>query len=314
MNSIVDISIVVINYKTSSLTLRCLESVFSSEITASYEVLVVDNNSNDDSKKIITEKFRNVVWIQNDYNAGFGRANNLGISIAKGKHILLLNSDLIVNKDTIQSCYTHILKDKKIGILSSVILNPDGSIQNYTSTIASYRKILERNILVDYLKKTKYQYKLEAVMGSFMMFEKETFIEVGMFDPEFFMYSEEIDLCDRYAKKGYKIEVLETAYVYHDNGGSTSDRTWANRQSYLSSALLFLKVRGYIGFILFHLLLIFNYITNFFLMWFIDKQYRKDYWNDLNNYLSNFLTYFKIPFLYTTNIGSGKRMLKLKKN
>src|SRR5690554_3771066 len=113
MKEAINLSIIVVNYKTPHLTLRCLESIFNSNISISFEVIVVDNYSKDHSKRIIRDKFHKVVWIQSKYNSGFGRGNNLGIIKAKGEYILLLNSDLVVEKNTIQLCFNHFIRDRK---------------------------------------------------------------------------------------------------------------------------------------------------------------------------------------------------------
>lgn len=305
-----ELSIIIVNYKTPILTHRCIESIYQSKTSFNFEIIVVDNFSQDDSEKIITKDFPEVKWINNTYNAGFGRANNLGVSYAKGDVILFLNSDAKVEADTLEISYKTLLQNKDIGILSCQILNEDGSKQNYTNLIASYKKKLERNILLDYLGLTNFKFKNNAVMGSFMMLRKDIFIKIGGFDPDFFMYSEEIELCNRFLKNKLNISVIDTVSIIHQNGGSTSDRTWANRQSYLSEALLFFKVHGFVGFIFFHIILQFNFITNFIFMWFLNSQYRVDYIKDLKNYTIVLSNSLKIPLLFHRKIGNGTRLLK----
>ena len=89
------LSIVIVNYRTPELTIRCIESVYATTKTQ-FEIIVVDNASGDDSRDRICSSFGDVVWIQNEVNDGFGRSNNIGVSKAKGKYILLLNSDMIL--------------------------------------------------------------------------------------------------------------------------------------------------------------------------------------------------------------------------
>ncbi|WP_417264806.1 glycosyltransferase family 2 protein [Brumimicrobium sp.] len=311
MNSFIDLSIIIVNFKTPLLTNDCISSIKSSEITFKYEVIVIDNHSNDNSKELILNTHPDVNFISNSYNAGFGRANNLGVEKSNGSYILLLNSDLTVEKNSISTCYNYIVSSVETGIVSCEILYPNGEKQNFTSTIASYKKILSRNLFVDFLNKDGFKYKEEAVMGSFMMFKKEVFNEIGGFDPDFFMYSEEIELCHRFKLNNYGITILDSVQVYHLNGGSSSDRDWAAKQSFLSSALLFYKVKGNFGYLFYHFLILFNTITNFILMWRLDSNYRSDYFKYQKNYFYGAWMYLKIPLLYNRKIGSGNRLLRL---
>jgi GT2 family glycosyltransferase len=133
-----------------------------------------------------------------------------------------------------------------------------------------------------------------------------------MFDPDFFMYSEEVELCYRINKKyKYTIEISPEINIIHKNGGSTSDRSWANKQSYLSSALLFFKIRGHFGYLLYHCLILINVFTNFFAMWLLNKAYRKDYWKDLSYYFYSCKQYILLPLKYKRKIGSGKNLLQI---
>lgn len=306
-----ELSIIIVNYKTANLTVNCIDSIKLSQIEFDYEIIVVDNYSCDDSEEMIVAAHPDIRWIQNTYNAGFGRGNNLGVENAEGEYILLVNSDLTVKPDSIATCFNHLIANFEVGIVSCQILYPDGRPQNFTSTVASYKKILERNLLIDYFFIKGFDYKIEAVMGSFMMFQAKRFIQVGKFDPDFFMYSEEIELCHRFSQRGFSIVLVDSTSVFHLNGGSSSAKDWATKQSYLSSALLFLKVRGYGGYLVYQLLIKLNYITNFFLMWFVGKDYRKSFWRDIRCYFSNWWIYILIPLMFSKNTGKGKRQLKI---
>lgn len=303
------LSVIIVNYKTPQLTKACIESVMKSSFT-DFEIIVVDNASNDNSKEIVCSEFSGVVWIQNSSNEGFGRANNLGIDVAKGEYILLLNSDVNVNEDTIEKCIIHLKQDTDIGVLGCKLLNADLSPQkSWYYYIADYKGVLKYNLLLDYLHKFKQPLKIKAVMGAFMMMPTKVVKEAGKFDPDFFMYAEEIELCHRISKRNYKIEYFEDAVAIHDHGAS-SDNKWAIKQNYLSEALLFYKIRGFWGYKLYHLLFAFNSLTNLVLMWKLDKDYRKGFLGMLKAYYSNFLHYFVIPFKYSRKIGNGERLLK----
>src|ERR1700741_5349171 len=91
-----DLSIIIINYKSTQLVLDCLDSVYQQTHQHSFEIIIVDNDSKDDCKEKVLAKYPAIRWIQMDYNAGFARANNAGFAIAQGEHILLLNADTII--------------------------------------------------------------------------------------------------------------------------------------------------------------------------------------------------------------------------
>ncbi|MFY7991177.1 MAG: glycosyltransferase family 2 protein [Fluviicola sp.] len=305
-----DLSIIIVNYKTPLLTEKCIESIYSTTSKNIHlEIIIVDNASQDNSEQFITSKYSDVKWISNPVNEGFGRANNKGIEIANGNFVLLLNSDLILLNQTIEKALAAIKKHPNPGILGCQPLNIDGSEQNFTSTIASFRKLIDKNLIINYLFPAK-NVSQEAVMGSFMLFPKKVLDECGSFDPDFFMYSEEIELCHRIKMKGFDIVMERSITFLHENGGSSSDKTWANRQSYLSSALLFYKIHGVAGYILYHFVNHLNYFINFLLLWKFDKSYRKDFRSDFSNYFSIYAHYFRIPILYSRETGRGKRILE----
>lgn len=302
------LSIIIINYKTPDLTIRTLESIVTS-VCVRYEIIILDNASDDTSEELIRSKYSDIIWIQNKINEGFGRANNRGIKIARGKYILILNPDIVILDETLPTCIQKFENDLQLGILGCKLLNEDGSHQKSTYSVASMRKLLDQNLIINKLWPMPNE-PVEAVMGSFMLIPKQVFEEVGGFDPDFFMYSEELDLCYRIAKKGYGIKYFEGASAIHKNGGSTPDKKWAMKQRYLSNALLFLKVRGYLGYFLYHFLFLLNSLTNFCVMWLLNNRWRNSYWQTQKYYFSNFGYYFIIPFLYSRKPGNGKRLLK----
>ncbi|MEY4860818.1 MAG: hypothetical protein RL059_517 [Bacteroidota bacterium] len=106
-----DLSIIIVNYKTPSITVDCIESIYKQNSTLNFEIIVVDNDSQDNSETFVTEKFSEVIWINNHSNEGFGRANNIGIKKSKGEFILLLNSDTIIIDNAIQTALSRLKSD-----------------------------------------------------------------------------------------------------------------------------------------------------------------------------------------------------------
>jgi|LSQX01.2.fsa_nt_gb GT2 family glycosyltransferase len=303
------ISIIIVNYKTPDLVIRCLESIFENPPSLRFEIVIVDNGSQDGSFEKISQDFPSVKWFQNERNVGFGRANNLGISISTGKYVLLLNSDMIVTPRTIESCLNEIENKPEVGVLSCKLVNEDGSFQKSTYSVASFRKLLDQNLFINKLWPMGKE-PVEAVQGSFMLIPRKVLDEVGGFDPDFFLYSEEIELCHRIAKAGYSIHYFDNVSAIHKHGGSITNNSWGLKQRYLSNALLYFKVRGVFGYLLYHCLFLLNTITNFFAKWLLDKNYRKGYGQIQKAYFINFTHYLKIPFLYGRKPGNGKRILR----
>lgn len=303
------VSVIIVNFKTPYLLTRCIEKIYSNSNFINVECIIIDNASNDNSELITKEKFPDVIWINNPSNEGFGRANNIGAIHSESEYVLFLNSDVILLENTLTDCLAYAKQNTYLGVFGCKLLNEDGTLQKSTFSIASFRKMFDQNLIINKIWPMGKD-PAEAVMGSFMLIPRKVFHDVGGFDPDFFMYAEELELCYRISKAGYKIEYFEGATAIHTNGGSTTNKEWAMKQRYLSTALLFLKVRGYSGYLLYHLLFIFNAVTNFFTMWFLDRNWRRDYLNTLRYYFSNFGYYLMIPFLYSPKPGNGKRMLK----
>ena len=307
------LSIVIVNYKTPDLLLKCVESVTDTiPNSLPYEVIVVDNNSNDNSEELLRKNSQEIIWIQKEENDGFGRANNVGIEQSRGAYILLLNSDIILKPGTIEYCLEFIKKDQAIGVLGCQLLNEDGTIQKSTySHNGNASSILRYNLVLDYIfKLAAKERRLKAVMGSFMLIPKAVLDKVGLFDPDFFMYSEEIDLCRRIEKSNYKLVYFSEATAIHKQGGSSANEKWSNRQKSLSNALLQYKSGGIFNYLLYHFISFSNAIVNFLVMWLLTSQYRKGYWIEQKSYFSNLRYYIIIPLIYSRKTGNGKRLLR----
>jgi len=309
INNKMILSIIIINYKTPALITRCLESIEDCNFK-DLEVIIIDNNSQDNSEDFITKQFPKIKWISNSYNAGFGRANNIGVAEAKGEFILLLNSDMLLQKDTLHKSLNILLNDAAIGALGCRLVNEDGTDQKSVYYhIGDYAGVLKDNLFYNYFF-YKQPSKINGIMGAFMLMPKSVFEEVGGFDPDFFMYAEELELCSRISKAGYKIEFTDSTAAVHKHGGSSSSKRWSQRQNLLSNALLYLKIKGVLGYLLYHIFFHINTLSNFLLMWKLDKKYRKDFWNVQVDYYINYLYYIQIPFLYSKKQGNGKRFLR----
>lgn len=303
----IQLSIIIVHYKTLELTQRCLLNL---DIQKHWEIIIVDNNSQDGAKDKILKEHPYIKWITNPENEGFGRANNIGVAHSKGEFILLLNSDMLVEHEAIQKCIEYFDLHSNVGVLGCKLINEDGSLQKSTyAFIGENEEIWRTNLLVDKIKRFKEPKNIRAVMGSFFIMRKEDFQQLEGFDPDFFMYCEELDLCDRVVNELNKeIIYYPDIRATHKHGGS-SEGSWSAQQTWLSRALLVYKRKGLFYYITYHFVMSITILTNFLLGWKIGKEYQQSWRKTVRAYRSNRKIYFQIPFIYSRKRGNGKNML-----
>lgn len=230
------LSIIIVNYKNYELTNKCIDSVIKSiKNNINYEIIVIDNDSPNDSYEKISEMFKGLNYItiiKNSSNAGFGAANNLGAEKAIGKYILFLNPDIFVVDDGIHKMLNKIKLDREVGLVSCKLLNDDRSIQYSCRRILPLGKFLCcRTPLSKFISKNikdKYNFEylmkdfnhnssceVEWVMGACMLMRRDFFFKVGMFSKEYFMYFEDVDLCYKVRKAGKKVFYLADVEMIH---------------------------------------------------------------------------------------------------
>jgi GT2 family glycosyltransferase len=234
------LSVIIVNYNTSHLLKSCLENLYKSlkntNIALSSEVIVVDNASSDQSVGVLRKDFPNVFLISNKQNYGFARANNIGISHAKGDYILLLNTDARVEGDAIRTSLDILKKDSKIGVVGAKLLYEDRSLQmsvGFFPTIlrlANWMFFIDdvpfvRNFLSPYhvSEPSFYEKRQEVdwVTGAYFMVQKKVLDVSGLLDESLFMYGEEVEWCYRIKKNKFKVVYDPHIKVIHDKGGSS---------------------------------------------------------------------------------------------
>lgn len=213
------VSIIIVNWNTKDLTLQCLESVFKNIKRISYEIYVVDNGSTDGSPAAIKTKFPQVNLIINKENKGFACANNQGIPTAKGKYVLLLNSDTVIFPESIEKMYKFLEETPAAGAVGCELLNEKGERQFSARRYPNIRFALRKYFLID---KQAYDYEMhsppfevEALSGACLMVKKEVFTKIGLLDESYFMYSEDIDLCYRIKKAGWSNYFMPNVKIIH---------------------------------------------------------------------------------------------------
>lgn len=226
------VSIVVVNYNGAEVILNCLASIHSHLAQTAYEVIVVDNASEDGSPALIAERFPKVLLLKQSTNLGFGAANNVGISHAQGELLFLLNSDTVLTHNVLPVLVSKLLQSPQIGIVGPRLLNPDGSFQLSVAKdigiwgefltaqqVRRYRSPKTRKTLT---KRYSHDQFVDVVVGAAMLMRRSLFIKAGGFDESFFMYFEESDLCKRVRNLGYTILYTPEASLIHLGGYSVA--------------------------------------------------------------------------------------------
>lgn len=231
-----DVSILIVNYNVKDYLIQCLRSIEASTGSVTFEVIVVDNASVDNSQVEVLPLFPSVRWIQMTENVGFGRANNVGLDHCSGRYVLFLNPDTIVAHETIATMVQFLDNHSDVGLAGCKVLNPDGSFQlacrrGLPTPWASFCKLFGLQSLfpksrlfarynLTYLP-TDATYAVDALIGAFMIGPRELIRGIGGFDPAFFMYGEDIDLCRRISVAGHTVMYVHETSIIHFKGEST---------------------------------------------------------------------------------------------
>jgi GT2 family glycosyltransferase len=234
-----DVSIIIINYNTKNLTLKCLESVFRETVGLEIEVILVDNHSTDGSQKAIKDCFPEVILLENSENIGFGRANNAGCHLAKGKYLFLLNSDTKLLNNAIKYFYDFAEQQERetLGCLGGILMDEMQKTTHSSGPFPKQREILWRTIFGyitnSYWKKLHRReisvYKtmgqvlnVDYVTGADLFVPTALFHAYHGFDPGFFMYYEETDLQKRMHQDGYRNRIIKGPEIIHLLEGSAA--------------------------------------------------------------------------------------------
>jgi GT2 family glycosyltransferase len=234
------VSIIIINYNTFNLTIECIESIYRNEQSLLFEVIVVDNASTDADISKIKVLFPHITLIKNDRNIGFAKANNVGIQVANGEYILLLNSDTVLLNDAVSRVRSFMQLRPNVGAASAQIQFPDGRLQHNCQRFPSVfftileliriQKFFGRKIGGRLLLGAFFDHKSEIVSdwiwGTFFMFRKELLNNLpGKKLPEtFFMYCEDMEWCMVFKRLGFKIAFFPDAKIVHYMGQSKGDK------------------------------------------------------------------------------------------
>lgn len=261
----IDISIIIVNYNVKEYLKNLVHSIEKASQGINLEIIVVDNASTDGSVEEISSKLPHVKLIVNDTNLGFGKANNIGLQQAGGKYLLLLNPDTIVRENTFTALIEFFEKNEDAGLLGCKVLNPDGSLQlpcrrSFPTPWVSFTKITGLSTLfpksklfakynLTYLDENKVN-EVDAISGAFMFMRREVYDKIGGFDPQFFMYGEDLDLCYRTQHAGFKVYYVPHTEIIHYKGESTRRSNLDETKVFYDAMRLFVKKHFSASFVL----------------------------------------------------------------
>ena len=239
------LSIVILNYNVRYFLELCVLSVESALQNIDSEIIVVDNNSSDESCEMMKSRFPNVKLIRNDQNVGFPKGNNIGVAQAKGDFICILNPDTVVAEDTFEKVLAFAKKQNNLGIIGVKLIDGTGNFLPeskrgiptpwvaFTKITGLYKLFPKSNCFNKYYAQhlsANQTGKVEILVGAFMFLKKELYDEVGGFDEACFMYSDDIDLSYMVLQKGKTNYYFHETTVIHYKGESTiKDGTYMKR-------------------------------------------------------------------------------------
>lgn len=227
-----DVSIIIVNYRSWKPLLNCLESLLLIDKTKIYfEVIIIDNFSNSEEFDFFQNKFNDFIFIRNNINSGFANGCNLGTSEAKGNYFLFLNPDTIIPPDALNTLYTTYQNHSEIGILSCLQVDKKKRFFNQKNIFPSivhifginrffYRKIIKRKIDTIFNTKEELFYP-DWVTGAVIFISKDWFKKVNGWNEDYWLYFEDVEICRKIAQKKGKIAVTRKTIILHEHGGSS---------------------------------------------------------------------------------------------
>lgn len=252
------LSIVIVSWNTRALLRRCLETVRAEESGVSpggLQVIVVDNGSADGTPAMLREEFPDTTVVENRENVGFAAANNQGIRQAGGDLILLLNPDTELSAGSLGTMVRFMETTEQAGAAGACLVNPDGTLQASASPAPNLRREIWRLFHLDRLHPfasyplsawdAERPHEVDVAQGASLMVRRTALDEVGILDEDYYMYTEEVDLCFRLRKAGWRVYWLPQAKVLHWGGQSTRQmRGEMFLRLYESKILFFRKHHG----------------------------------------------------------------------
>lgn len=268
------LSIVIVSWNVCELLRACLAAIEPGRDTLALEVIVVDGGSADGSPRMVREAFPWVRLVARPDNVGFPKGNNIGLEMASGRYILLLNPDTVVLGQALQTMVAYLEANPAVGALGGQLLNPDGSVQSsrrrFPTLLTAFfestwlqplapRRLLAHYYLLDRPDNAISQ--VDWVVGACLLVRGEIVQQIGGLDEGYFMYSEELDWCKRIKAAGWQIVYLPTAQIIHHYGKSSEQAVTSRHINFQRAKLrYFWKYHGRPAANLLRLFLLLSYL------------------------------------------------------
>jgi len=250
------VSVIIINYNTYELTKTCIASIYKN-YQKKIEIIVIDNASTEKDVALLNDVFPDLKIIKNKENLGFAKANNIGIQIAVGDYILLLNSDAELKNDAISICIEALNEKNNVGIVTGQLIFPNGIIQHNCQSFPSVKnEIIELFRLQKLMGKEKTSQLFKGaffdhnkscytdwVWGTFFLFKKEDLKKLNLkhLSDDFFMYGEDLEWCYQFNIVGLKTYYCKDAQIIHHLGSSKFGDFYKTQKQIIKNELLFIK-------------------------------------------------------------------------
>lgn len=253
-----ELSVIIVSFNVRDFLKQCLLSVMKASVNIESEIFVVDNNSTDDSCEMVLHEFSKVTLIRNRVNSGFSAANNQGITLSKGRFVLLLNPDTLVEEDTFSKCISFMLKHTDAGAIGVRMINGEGRFLPESkralpdpktaffktfglSFLFPSSPILNRYYLsqIDSFETSP----VEVISGAFMFLRREALEKTGFLDEDFFMYGEDIDLSYRLLQNGFSNYYYPGTQIIHYKGKSTSRKNFTDIRYFYKAMRIYVRKR-----------------------------------------------------------------------
>lgn len=249
----IDVSVIIVTFNSEKHIEACLSSIMAHSTEYTYEVIVVDNASTDQTIEIVSG-FKKVFLHANQSNVGFSRANNQGIKAAQGKYLFILNPDVLVKDHCLEGLIVSLEEEPSRAIVVPKLVYSNGMIQESARRFPNiFVQLISRLPVVNRFFQKQYDKymmkdwnhlsdrKVNWVIGAAMLGRNKDIKKIGMFDESFFLYCEDIDLCYRFSKQGFTIYYLSSTILTHDYQQTSSKKLSKLTFIHLRSIVTFYK-------------------------------------------------------------------------
>jgi GT2 family glycosyltransferase len=234
----IDVSVIIVSWNTCNLLCDCLRSIYEQTSEITFEVIVIDNASGDKSAQMVQKEYPQVILLENSNNRGLAAANNQGIAVAKGRYVLLLNSDTMICDRAIEKSVKYADSRARAAVVGCQVWKNQDVVQmtcfrfpslmnlflrfSGLARIFKYNRFFGREMMLWWRRDN--ERKVDVVSGMFMLVRRGAIETVGLMDEAYFMYYEETDWCYRFAQAGWERLFWPGTHIIHVNGGDHSTK------------------------------------------------------------------------------------------